>query len=98
MSGLPKSQLSALLDAIAKGNPEWALQQAYRFGRLPANTGAVQRTIKRAAEMLDLEAETLKEYHAPDGDWTDEAVAKQEFDDFKKMAKALREVIAGAKP
>jgi hypothetical protein len=94
MSELTKSQLAALVD-IAKQNPEWALQQAFRFGVASLSDGSTQAAIERAAELLDFDAESLREAHAPDNNWSGEAEAKADYDERKKVARALRGMIAG---
>lgn len=89
---LTKQQKAALLEA-AKGNVEFALAQAFRFGAAAGQSDDTQMAIKRAAELLDLDAESLKECHAPDGNWSGEAEAKADYDERKKIAKALRGLV-----
>jgi hypothetical protein len=92
MTALTKQQLTALLDA-AKSNPEFALQQAFRFGMASGQSDAMQKAIKRAAEMLDCDAEELKACHTLAGNWSGEDAAKADYDERKKVAKALRGLI-----
>jgi hypothetical protein len=76
------------LKTMASGNLEAALLAAVRLGATRSMEAA--KPIKRAAEMLDYEAECLKECHAPDGNWQGEAPAKKDYDEFKQIAKDLR--------
>jgi hypothetical protein len=89
MTALTKQQLTALLDA-AKSNPEFAIQQAFRFGAIAGKSDEATKAIKRFAEMLDYDAECLKACHAPDNNWSGEDEAKTDYDERKKVAKALR--------
>lgn len=89
MSELTKQQMTALVD-VAKKNPEWALQQAFRFGIASLNDGPTIDAISRAAELLDFDAKVLRECHAPDRNWSGESEAKADYDERKKIAKALR--------
>lgn len=90
---LTKPQLTALLNA-AKSNPEWAIQQAFRLGMAAGQSEDVTKAIARAADMLDCDAECLKEAHAPFGFWDSEEEAKADYDERKKVAKALRGMVA----
>lgn len=86
---LTNPQLSALLAAV-KSNPEWSLQQAFQLGAVAAASAAFAQAVQRAAELLEHEAECLRECHAPDNNWCGESAAKADYDEFKQVAKALR--------
>jgi len=81
--------MDALLDAVKK-NPEFALQQAFKFGISIGLGPASAAATKRAAELLDLDAECLRECHALDNNWSGEAEAKADYDERKLLAKLLR--------
>ena len=89
---LTKKQTKALLDAISK-NAEFALQQAFQFGQAAGKSDEALKAIKRAAEMLDMDAEELKMCHAPYNDWSGEGEAKADYDERKRIAKALRGMV-----
>ena len=86
MQELTKPEMTALLGIIQQ-SPEFALRQAFKFGA--ASKGA-REVLKRAADMLDMDAEELKFCHAMHGNWSGEAEAKADYDERKKIAKALR--------
>lgn len=86
---LTKAQVAALLEAVKK-NPEFALQQAFKFGIATGLGQAAATATKRAAEVLDMDAEELKECHAPHNNWSGEPEAKAEYDERKLLAKLLR--------
>jgi hypothetical protein len=92
VSGLTKSQLATLLD-VAKSNPEFALQQAFRFGLASLSDESTPAAIKRAAEILEHDAESTKE--AFGDSMTSET--KEDYAERKKVAKQLRELIGVAK-
>lgn len=79
------------LKKLASDNIEAALLAAVRLGATRSMEAA--KPIKRAAEILEYEAECLKECHSPDGKWNGEAAAKQDYDEFKRVAKDLRALI-----
>jgi len=89
MIELTKAQLASLVD-VAKQNPEWALRQAFRFGAVAGKSEEAQAAIKRAAEMLDFDAESIKQ--AYDNSWTSEE--KADYDERKKVANKLRAMCA----
>jgi len=92
---MTKQQITALLD-VAKANPQFAIEQAFRFGVASLGDGAAPAVIERAAEMLDYDAECLKECHAPHNNWSGEAEAKADYDERKRVVRALRGMVAGA--
>jgi len=92
MTELTKQQMQALVD-VATANPEWALQQAFRFGVAAVGDGNTQATIERAAELLNHDAECLRECHAPHNNWSGEQEAKADYDERKRIAKALRGLV-----
>jgi hypothetical protein len=79
------------LRKLAAANIDAALMAAARFGA--AKTADYAQAIKRASELLEYEAEGLKESHAPYGKWEGEQAAKADYDEFKKVAKTLRELV-----
>jgi hypothetical protein len=91
VSGLTKSQLAALLD-VTKSNPEFALQQAFRFGLASLSDDSTPAAIKRASEILEHDAESIRQ--AFDGSMTSEA--KEDYAERKKVAKQLRDLISEA--
>jgi hypothetical protein len=88
MSELTKQQLAALLN-VAKANPEFAIQQAFRFGAAAAQSQVFGKAVKRAAEILDYDAESIRQ--AFEGDFTSEE--NQDYDERKKVAKTLRGLV-----
>jgi hypothetical protein len=86
---LTKAQMAALLDAVKK-NPEFALQQAFKFGISIGLGQAAAIATKRAAEILDYEAEMLREDSAPHGNWSGDDEAKADYDERKLLVKLLR--------
>lgn len=52
-----------------------------------------QRIIKRAAELLDEDAEALYECSTIDGDWRDEHDAKADHDERRELATELLGII-----
>lgn len=89
MSALTKQQKKELLDA-AKLRIDWVIEQSFRLGAQAGQSDETRAAIKRAAEMLDCDAEDLKMCHAPHGNWSGEDAAKADYDERKKVAKALR--------
>jgi hypothetical protein len=88
---LSNKELTAL-KAMAAGSLEAALMAAARFGATKSADAA--KPIKRAAEMLDCDAECLKAAHTIGGKWRGDDEARQDYDERKKVAKALRGLIA----
>lgn len=89
---ITKQQMAALLD-VAKANPQFAIEQAFRFGVASLGDGAAPAVIERAAEMLDMDAEDLKMCHTIAGNWSGEDEAKADYDERKRIAKALRGMV-----
>ena len=58
-------------------------------------TKSTPEALTRAAEILEFEAETLRECHAPRDDWTGEPEAKAEHDEWLSIAAELRRLHAG---
>lgn len=85
----PKEMQS--LKTLAAGNLEAALLAAARFGATKSNEAAIP--IKRAVEMLEFDAECMKDSHTIGGKWNGESEAKQDYDERKATAKQLRELI-----
>jgi len=92
MTELTKQQMRALVEA-AKGNLEFALQQAFRFGASAGQSDETQKAVKRAAEMLDHDAECLRQAHTIGSNWSGEQEAKADYDERKRIAKALRGLV-----
>lgn len=86
---LTKKELEAL-KAMAATNLEAALYAAFTRGALRSDKAIAP--IKRAAAMLECDAEDIKA--AFDGCFDGEA--KQDYDERKKVAKALRDICQGA--
>lgn len=80
----------AALKAMATGNLESALMASARFGATKSAEAA--KPIKRAAEMLEYDAEELRECHHLFGQW-ECSEAKQDYDERKKVARALRGLV-----
>lgn len=85
---LTKKELEAL-KAMAANNLEAALYVAFTRGAVKSDKALAP--IKRAAAILEYDAESIKEAH--DGCFTGEA--KADYDERKKIAKALRDIVAG---
>jgi uncharacterized pyridoxal phosphate-containing UPF0001 family protein len=82
---LTKQQSAALL-AVARKDPAWAIQQAFRFGAASVGSDETQAAIKRLTDIMENDAEEIKAtYH---GMMPSEA--KQDYLERKKMAKVLR--------
>lgn len=80
----------AALKELATKDLEAALRAAARLGMTKSTTAAAP--IKRAAAMLEYEAECLKESHTVNGKWQGELEAKSDYDEFKKVARELRKI------
>jgi hypothetical protein len=78
------------LKELAAHDLENALRAAARIGMTKSTTAAAP--IKRAAAMLEYEAECIKESHTINGKWLGEPEAKADYDEFKKVARELREI------
>jgi len=53
-----------------------------------------RRVLRKAADLLEREADALKECSTLDGDWGDEECARQDYEEMKRVAHDLR-VLSG---
>lgn len=86
-----KSKELTALKQLASANIDAALFAAVRIGAGISDDAA--KTIKRAVDALELEAESLKACHTIDGNWGNDTAAKTSYAEFKALAKSLRGIV-----
>lgn len=90
---IPMVQMKQLADLkkMASVNLESALLAAVRLGAMKSSTP--EKPIKRAAAIIEYEAESIRASHTVAGNWGNSTEAKREHDEYKRVAKSLRALL-----